>query len=439
MKRSHTAGALALALIMSAFGCSKTEQKEASKVEADTKTESAATAENAKGEGTKEVAAKSDTTAKPAGKVSITKEAWGKTDDGPVDLYTLVNENGLKMKVTNYGAIITEFDVPDKDGKMADIVAGYDNLDGYVKNNPYFGTTVGRIANRIKDGKFKLEGKEYTLFTNNGPHHLHGGKKGWDKVIWTAEPKETADGPALTLSYTSPDGEEGYPGEVKASVTYTLTNNNEFHVDMKATTDKTTIVNMAHHTYWNLGGYDSGTIRDNILTIHADKYTPGKVYKPDTDPVPFGEEKAVDGTPFDFTSPKPIGKDLEAAGGKPIGYDHNWIVNGEPNKLRPVAELKDPKSGRVMTLEADKPGVQFYAGIFLDGSIKGKGGYTYPQYGALCLETQAYPNAINVPAWQDQVILKPGETYTHKMVHRFTTEKAEAGEAAKPADEPAKK
>ncbi len=420
MTRSHTAGAIALALIMTAFGCSKTEEKAAPKAEpaAEAEQEQAA---KAAGEGTKEVAAKTDTTADKGGKTSISKEPYGKSDDGPVDLYTLTNAKGMKMKVTNYGAIITELWAPDKDGKMADIVAGFENIDGYLKGNPYFGTTVGRVANRIKDGKFTLAGKEYTLFTNNGPHHLHGGKKGWDKVIWKAEPKETPEGPALELSYTSPDGEEGYPGTVNASVTYTLTNNNEFAVDMKATTDKETLVNMAHHTYWNLAGYDSGTILDQVLTIHADKYTPGKVFKPDTDPVPYGEEKSVDGTPFDFTSPKPIGKDNQAVGGKPVGYDHNWIVNGDPNKLREVAVVKDPKSGRVMTLEADKPGVQFYAGIFLDGTTKGKG-YTYPQYGAFCLETQGFPNAINVPAWKDQVILKPGDTYTHKMIHRFTTE-----------------
>jgi aldose 1-epimerase len=441
MKRLHTAGAIALALTITAFGCSKTEQKPKAE-ETATKSESATAekkADGKKAEATKPVAAKGDKAEKPSGKASISKEPYGKTEDGPVDLYTLVNEKGLKMKVTNYGAIITEFHVPDHAGKMADIVAGYDSLDGYLKLNPYFGSTVGRIANRIKDGKFTLEGKQYTLATNNGPHHLHGGKKGWDKVVWTAKTEETDKGPAIHLSYTSPDGEEGYPGTVKANVTYTLTNDNQFLVDMEATTDKTTIVNMAHHTYWNLAGQSSGTILDEVLQIHADKYTPGKVFKPDSDPVPFGEEKSVDGTPFDFTSPKPIGKDNQAVGGKPVGYDNNWIINGEPNKMRPVAVVKDPKSGRVLTLEADKPGLQFYAGIFLDGTIEGKGGAKYPQYGFFCLETQAYPNAINVPAWKDQVILKPGETYSHHMIHRFTTEEPSAGAEEKAAEEPAKK
>lgn len=351
----------------------------------------------------------------------IVKSAFGTVDGQPVDLYTLTNPNGLVMKVTNYGVIITEFWAPDRDGKLADIVGGYENVDAYVKATPYFGTTVGRVANRIKNAQFKLEGKTYKLAANNGPHHLHGGKKGWDKVVWTAAPGGTAEAPAVTFTYVSPDGDEGYPGTVTAQVTYTLTSNDEFKVDMRATTDKTTIVNMAHHSYWNLGGIGSGTIRDHVLTIPAEKYTPGKPTKPGTDPVPDGTVKPVAGTPFDFRTPTPIGENLEAAGGNPIGFDHNWVVDGDPDAMRLVATVKDPKSGRVMTLEADQPGLQFYAGIFLDGSITGKG-VTYQQYDAFCLETQAFVNAINVPAWKDQVILKPGETYEHHMVHRFSAE-----------------
>lgn len=352
---------------------------------------------------------------------AITQAPYGESPDGKADIYTLTNKNGLYLKVTNYGVIITEFFVPDRDGKLGDIVGGYENLDGYVKKTPYFGTTVGRIANRIQDAKFALEGKTYELAKNNGPHSLHGGTKGWDKVLWKAEPEETPDGPSIHFTYVSKDGEEGFPGTVTAKVSYTLNNKNEFLVDMEATTDKTTIVNMAHHSYWNLGGYKSGTILDHELMIAADKYTPGKVFAPDTDPVPYGVEAPVKGTPFDFTTPKLIGKDIEAVGGKPVGYDNNWIVNGNPNEMRLVAKVKHPKTGRVMVLEADKPGVQFYAGIFLDGTITGKG-MTYPQYGALCLETQAFPNAIDVPAWKDQVILKPGDKYTHHMIHRFSTE-----------------
>jgi aldose 1-epimerase len=359
--------------------------------------------------------AKAETpTVKPA---PIVKSDYGTVDGKPVSLYTLTNAKGLVLKVTNYGVIVTELHVPDKNGKLGDVVAGFENLDGYLKMTPYFGTTVGRIANRIKDGQFQLEGKTYKLAVNNPPNHLHGGKKGWDKVVWEAQPNETANGPAVQFTYVSKDGEEGYPGTVTAKVTYTLTNQNEFKVDMEATTDKTTIINLAHHTYWNLGGYDSGSIEDHELKLSADKYTPG-------DPVvPTGVVKSVKGTPFDFTTAKPIGKDLKAVvvKGNPIGYDHNFVVNGDPHAMRPVAWVKDPKSGRVMTLEADQPGVQFYAGIFLDGTLKGKGA-VYKQYGAFCLETQKFPNSINVPAWKNEVILKPGQTYKHTMVHKFSTE-----------------
>ncbi len=356
----------------------------------------------------------------PKAPPAVVQGDWGKVDGKPVQLYTLTNKNGLSMKVSNYGTIITELQVPDRNGKLDDIVLGYDNVDDYVKATPYFGATVGRIANRIKGAEFKLEGKSYKLAANNGPHNLHGGKKGWDKVVWSATPSETAEGPEIKFTYTSPDGEEGFPGTVQASVVYALNNKNELVVTMEATTDKTTIVNMAHHSYWNLGGHASGTIKDHELTLFADQYTPSAPVA-GGDPVPDGAVKPVKGTPYDFTTAKPIGKDLEAVGGKPIGYDHNWVVNGEPNKLRPNARLKDPKSGRVLTLESDQPGIQFYSGKFLDGSNKGKGA-TYKQYDGLCLETQKYPNAINVPAWKDQVILKPGQTYKHVMVHRFSAE-----------------
>jgi aldose 1-epimerase len=358
----------------------------------------------------------------PAKKVeAITKAPYGKVDGQDVELYTLTNKNGLVMKVTNYGVIITEFWVPDRTGKLADIVGGYENVDGYLKTTPYFGTTVGRIANRIKNAEFTLEGKKYKLAANNGPHNLHGGKKGWDKVIWTATPGMSADDPAVSFTYVSKDGEEGFPGTVTAKVTYTLSSKNEFKVDMEATTDKTTIVNMAHHSYWMLQGIGNGGIKDQILTIHAEKYTPGKVSKPGSDAVPDGTVKNVEGTPFDFRKPKPIGKDLEAVGGKPVGYDHFWVVDGDAKAMRPVATLKDPKSGRVLTLEADQIGVQFYAGIFLDGTITGKG-VKYNQYDGLCLETHAFVNAINVPAWKDSVILKPGQTYKQHMNHKFSTE-----------------
>jgi aldose 1-epimerase len=296
---------------------------------------------------------------------------------------------------------------------MGDVVLGFDKVDEYVAKSPYFGAIVGRVANRIANGKFTLDGKQVQLNTNNAPHHLHGGKKGWDKVIWTAEPKETKDGPSLKLTHVSPDGEENYPGTVTATATYTLTNENELKIDMTATTDKTTLINMAHHSYWNLAG--GGTILDEELTIPADSYTPGKPMVPD------GTVKPVKGTPFDFTAAKPIGKDLKAAGGKPVGFDHNWVVNGEPHVMRLMAKLKDPKSGRVMTITADQPGLQFYTGNFMDGKTSGKG-VNHVQYSGLCLESQKFPNSINVPAWKDEVILKPGQTYKSTMVHKFTTE-----------------
>jgi aldose 1-epimerase len=345
----------------------------------------------------------------------IAAAPFGKQGETPVQLYTLTNTNGLVAKITNYGAIVTELHVPDRAGTLADIVLGFDNLDGYVKGSPYFGAIVGRVANRIRNAEFMLEGQRYTLAANDKPHHLHGGTKGWDKVMWSATPIETTEGPALELTYVSRDGEEGYPGSVTARTIYTLTNANELKVDMQATTDKTTLVNIAHHSYWNLGGHNSGTILDHELTLYADRYTPGSPM------VPYGEITPVKGTPFDFTSAKPIGKELQQAGGTPIGYDHNFIVNGELNQLRPVARLKDPQSGRVMTVSADQPGLQFYTGNFLDGSIRGKNA-TYVQYAALCLETQKFPNAINVPAWRDQVILRPGQTYRHMMVHTFSVE-----------------
>lgn len=357
-------------------------------------------------------------TAAAAVPASITSAPWGTADGKEVRLFTLTNANGLVMKVATYGGIITEFHVPDRDGKLADIVLGFDDLAGYQKSSPYFGAIIGRVANRISGAQFTLEGKTYQLAANNGQASLHGGTKGWDKVVWDAEPSNSPEGPSLRLTYTSKDGEEGYPGTVQATNTYTLTNKNELKIAMSATTDRTTIVNMAHHTYWNLAGHASGTVRDQLLAINGHQYTPA-------DPVSLtvsGEVKPVAGTPFDFISAKPIGKDLLAAGGTPIGYDTNWIVDGPPNAMRFVARAKDPKSGRVLTLEADQPGVQFYSGNFLDGSFKGKGGAVYQQYGAFCLETQKFPNAINVPAWRESVILKPGETYRSTMRVALTTE-----------------
>ena len=353
--------------------------------------------------------------AQPPAAAATTAAPFGKLGDTPVQVYTLTNRNGLVAKITNYGAIVTEVHVPDRTGRLADVVSGFDTLDGYLTNASYFGAIVGRVANRIGNAAFALDGTRYTLAANDKPHHLHGGSRGWDKVVWTARPFDAEAGPSLELTYVSADGEEGYPGTVTAKTVYTLTRDNELRVDMEATTDKPTLVNLAHHGYWNLGGHDSGTILDHELTLYADHYTPGVPL------VPSGETRAVTGTPFDFTSAKPVGRDLKRTGLTPAGYDHNFVVNGDPGQLRPVARLKDPKSGRVMTLTADQPGVQFYTGNFLDGSLTGKGA-TYVQHAALCLETQKFPNAINVPTWRDQVVLRPGQTYRHRMIHAFTAE-----------------
>ena len=348
--------------------------------------------------------------------MTITKTSFGKADGKNVDLYTLANGNDIVAKVATYGATLVGLEAPDRDGKPADVVLGFDDLDGYLAGAQYFGGTVGRVANRIRNGAFELDGRRFAVATNNGTHHLHGGVRGWDKVVWTAEAMDTAEGPALRLTYVSRDGEEGYPGVVAASCLYTLTWKNELRVAMRATTDAATLVAMAHHSYWNLGGQDAGPITDHELTLFAQAYTPG-------DPlVPTGEVAEVSGTPFDFSTPKPIGLELAAAGGEPVGYDHNFVVDGEPQTLRPVARLADPKSGRVLTIEGDQPGLQFYSGNYLDGSVRGKGGKAYPRNGGICLETQAFPNAINVPAWRDQVIVRPGKPYQHLMVHRFSTD-----------------
>ncbi len=346
----------------------------------------------------------------------MTQEPYGQHDGQAVHLYTLTNQNQLVLKAINYGAIITEFHVPDAQGELDDVVLGYGSLKEYVKETPYFGATIGRVANRIKNGEFELDGAKYKLAQNDQPNFLHGGKKGWDKVVWSAETRETSEGPQITFSYISPDGEEGFPGTVQATTTYTLTNDNELVVEMRAVTDKTTLINMAHHSYWNLAGHQSGTIRDHELTLMADSYTPAVGLVPD------GRVQPVQGTPFDFTAPKLIGADLQAAGGDPIGYDHNWLINGDPDTLRPMARLRDPASGRVMTLSANQPALQFYSGNFLDGSLTGKEGMKYPQYSGLCLESQKSPNSINVPAWRDDVILQPGDEYVHTMVHAFSVE-----------------
>jgi len=346
----------------------------------------------------------------------IEKAPFGQADGQDVDLYTLTNANGLVLKVMTYGAAITQLWLPDRQGRSADVVLGFDDLAGYLNANPYFGVTVGRVANRIRNATFTLEGHTYRVAANDHGNHLHGGVKGWDKVVWTATTSRSPDGPVLTLRYLSKDGEEGYPGTVTAEVSYTLSNSNQLKIAMRATTDRTTLVNMAQHSYFNLAGEAAGSVAEHVLRLDAAAYTPG-------DPViPTGEVKPVAGTPFDFTTAKPVGRDLKAAGGTPIGYDHNFVVDGPPAAMRPVALLREPGSGRVLRLASNQPGVQFYTGNYLDGSAIGKGGRPYRQYAGLCLETQVFPDAINVDAWRDQVILSPGQTYAHDMLLTFATE-----------------
>jgi aldose 1-epimerase len=320
------------------------------------------------------------------------------------------------LRVITYGATVTELHVPDRSGQLADIVLGFDRLEDYVQHSPYFGATVGRVANRIANAHFELGGKQYALAANSSPHHLHGGNKGWDKVLWSAEPVVGAAGAALQLRYVSKAGEEGYPGTVTATTVYTLTDTDDLEIEMSATTDQPTLVNMAHHSYFNLSGHASGPVTAEQLQLFASEYTPAVAQ------IPTGQLAPVRGTPFDFTQPKPIGQDLAAAGGTPIGFDHNWVVDGDAHQLRKVARLSDPKSGRVLMLEADQPGVQLYTGNYLDGKTTGKSGAAYAQYAGLCLESQKFPNSINVPAWRDEVIVSPGQTYEHRMRFHFSVE-----------------
>jgi aldose 1-epimerase len=351
------------------------------------------------------------------GGVTVGKSDFGKTKEGtPVDLYTLTNTKGMTVKITNYGGIITEMHVPGKDGKTADVALGFDNLEGYLKSNPFFGCLVGRYANRIAKGKFTLGGKEYTLATNNGPNHLHGGKVGFDKKLWKAEPFTGNNEAGVRLHYVSKDGEEGYPGNLSATVTYTLTNGNELRIDYQATTDKSTPINLTNHSYFNLAGHASGDVLDHVVLIAADKYTPV-----DDTLIPTGKIEPVRGTPLDFTSPTSIGKRIDQLRSVPGGgYDHNFVLREREGKApRLAARVHEPKSGRVLEVLTTQPGVQLYTGNFLDGSVKGKGGTAYRKHAGFCLETQHFPDSVhhkNFPS----VILEPGKTYTETTVYRFS-------------------
>jgi aldose 1-epimerase len=347
---------------------------------------------------------------------SIEQSVFGEVGAEPVQLFTLKNRGNLTLQVMSYGAAITSLHVPDRFGRPADVVLGFDDLRGYLDHTEFFGATVGRIANRIRGAQFELDGKVYRVAANDGQHHLHGGSRGWDKRVWRAEPKEGPRGPSVEFQYSSADGEEGYPGRVDATTTYTLRDDNAVVIEMRARTDRLTIVNMAHHTYWNLAGAGARDVLDHELALDAEFYTPG-------DPiVPVGDLARVANTPFDFRSSKPLGKDLAAIGNEPRGYDHNFVVNGVPGAMRPVARLRHAASGRMLALDADAPGVQLYTGNFLKGNLAGKGGHIYPKHAGVCLETQAFPGSINVPEWEEQVTLAPEREYRHVMVHRFSAD-----------------
>ncbi len=349
-------------------------------------------------------------------KSSVKKDAFGKTEDGlAVERYTLTNAVGSTAKIITYGALLTELDVPDRDGKLGDVVLGFDNLKEYLAGHPYFGATVGRVANRIAKGTFTLEGKTYKLAINNPPNALHGGQKGFDKVVWKAEPKATPDGPSLELSYVSKDGEEGYPGTLTAHVTYTLSNDNALRIDYTATTNKATPVNLTNHSYFNLGGTKSGDILEHELMVAAEKYTPT-----DDTLIPTGAIESVKGTPFDFTKPRRIGERIDRLKGEPGGYDLNYVLTKDKKEPTLAARVSESKSGRVMEVLTTEPGIQFYSGNFLDGKLKGRGDVVYKKHWGFCLEAQHFPDAVHHERFPT-IILKPGETYKQTTIYSFKT------------------
>lgn len=345
-------------------------------------------------------------------KPTITERPFGTYEGKPVTEYTLTNANGMQVGIINYGGAITKILTPDRTGALGDVVTGFESLDGFTQRGvPYFGALIGRYGNRIANGKFTLDGTEYKLAGNDGGNSLHGGNKGYDKVYWTIE-KQPGDS-SLKLTYFSKDGEEGYPGNLNIEVIYTLTSDNGLKIDYTATTDKTTVVNLTNHAYFNLSAGKDSTILNHELTLKADKFTPVNPRL-----IPTGVIEDVAGGPMDFTKPKAIGRDIAQVRG---GYDHNWVLNRTGNALEQVATLYDPTSGRQMDVWTTEPGIQFYSGNFLNGSLKDtKGGIKYGKHFALCLETQHFPDSPNQPSFPSTV-LKPGETYRQTTVYKFST------------------
>lgn len=345
------------------------------------------------------------------GKMKIEKTVFGKMPDGkPVDVYTLCAPNGMRVQVMTYGATLVGVDVPDRTGKLENVTLHLATLEDYLAGHPFFGSVAGRYANRIAKGRFTLDGKQYQLPVNNGVNHLHGGPQGFDKAVWTARPREQVDEISLELTHVSPDGDAGYPGTLRATVTYSLSRDGQLKFDYTATTDKATPVNLTNHAYWNLGGCRSGTILDHQLQINADRYLPV-----DEGLIPLGELRPVKGTPMDFTRPEKIGARIAKV---PGGYDHCYVINQRhPGELTLAARAVDPGSGRTMEVYTTEPGVQLYTGNFLDGT-KGIGGYTYPKHAAFCLETEHFPDSPNRPEYPSTILL-PGQVYRHTTIHKF--------------------
>ena len=349
----------------------------------------------------------------PAGEAKIAKKSFGKLPDGTeIEEYTLGNAKGAVAKVITYGATLTELWMPDRSGQNADIVLGYDHLEGYLGNHPFFGATIGRYGNRIAKGKFSLDGHEYSLYLNNGPNSLHGGKEGFNRKVWKAEPVSATGGAAVKFTYVSKDGEEGYPGTLVTSVTYELTDDNALKITYHASTDKPTVVNLTNHSYFNLSGAGTGDVLKEVLELDADRYTPV-----DDTLIPTGQLLPVEGTPYDFRKATAIGAH-SAEVPKLGGYDNNFVLNGEPGKLRKAGSLYDPASGRHMELETTEPGVQIYMSLGLDGSIKGIGG-AYQKYGAVCLETQHFPDSPNHANFPSTVV-RPGKDYHSETIYKFS-------------------
>ncbi|MFE0367348.1 aldose epimerase family protein [Streptomyces tendae] len=356
-------------------------------------------------------------TAQASGGRKPVKELFGKLADGTKVYRWSLENGGTRMKVLSYGGVVQSLEIPDRRGRYANVSLGFDNLDDYVARSPHFGALIGRYGNRIAKGRFTLDGKQYQLSVNDGENSLHGGALGFDYRVWDVEPFTEGSDTGLVLHYTSVDGEMGYPGTLRAKVTYTLTRRGDWRIDYEATTDKATVVNLTSHVYWNLAGEGSGTIEDHELSIAASRFTPT-----DAGLIPTGELARVSGTPFDFRRAKPIGRDIRDAHPQLVtakGFDHNWVLDkGITDRPEHIATLRENASGRTLRIATDQPGLQFYSGNFLDGTLTGTGGSLYRQGDALCLETQHFPDSPNQPSFPSTV-LRPGETYRTSTVHSF--------------------